>query len=433
MESFLEERRVMRKRKKRRGFLLPFFLSLSIVLLMGTIVLSFFYWKKNTAGGDLTAEIPEKIEYEAEVKPENIFDGIKGEEKEEVRVEEPTRYGHLLEDTENLKKNKIYPLSAKDSEKVTMSFGGDILFDANYSIMTPVKQSGGDITAAFSEEILEEMHSADIFMLNNEFTYTNRGEPIEGKQYTFRAKPETAQYLKTLGVDAVSLANNHAYDYGEISLMDTLETLEELDMPYTGAGRNLEEASKPITFLVNDLKIAIISATQIERLDNPDTKGATESSPGVFRCWNPEKLYQVIEETKAESDFVVVYIHWGTEGTAELDWAQTTQVTKIVESGADLIVGDHPHCLQEIAFVGGVPVIYSLGNFWFNSKTQDTCIVKVEVSENGLESFRFIPAVQEKCRTRLAEGEEKKRILDYMRSISKNAAVDEEGGVTEKG
>lgn len=415
----------MRKRKKRRGFLLPFLLAFSLMMLFGCIILSFLYWKQNSgpsAGGELITG----IQSENQSPAQDIFEGIKGEEREEEAVPEVPGYGYLPED-------KTFPVTTKEEDKVTLTFGGDILFDANYSIMTAVKQSGGDITVGFSQDILMEMREADIFMLNNEFTYTERGKPTEGKQFTFRARPETAEYLKTLGVDVVSLANNHAYDYGEISLLDTLDTLEGQGIPYVGAGKNLEEAVKPVTFLVNDLKISIVSATQIERLDNPDTKGATENSPGVFRCWNPEKLYQVIEETKQDSDFVVVYIHWGTEGTPDLDWGQTTQVTKIAQAGADLIIGDHPHCLQELGYVQGVPVAYSVGNFWFNSKTQDTCLIKAEISGNGLEKLQFIPAVQENCRTRLALGTEKERILQYMRDISGGVEIDGEGVVRERG
>lgn len=120
----------------------------------------------------------------------------------------------------------------------------------------------------------------------------------------------------------MSLANNHAYDYGEVSLTDTLDTLQSIGMPYAGAGRNLAEAVRPVYYIAGDLKIAFLSATQIERVDNPDTKGATETSPGVFRCRDVDMLLQAVSEAKANSDFVVVYIHWGTESTTELDWAQ---------------------------------------------------------------------------------------------------------------
>ena len=82
---------------------------------------------------------------------------------------------------------------------------------------------------------------------------------------------------------------NHAYDYGEVSLTDSLDILQGIGMPWMGAGRNLEEAGRPVYFIINDKKIAFIAATQIERIENPDTKEATATSPGVFRCLDPER------------------------------------------------------------------------------------------------------------------------------------------------
>lgn len=314
-------------------------------------------------------------------------------------------------------------------EEVTLLFAGDILFDDGYAVMGALRQRGG-IRACFSEETLREMEEADIFMLNNEFTYTSRGEPTPEKMFTFRAKPESAAMLLELGVDIVSLANNHAYDYGEISLLDSLTTLEGIDMPYVGAGRNLAEASENVYFHAGNQKIAFISATQIERLTPPDTKGATESSPGVFRCLTEKEIFAKIEEAKQNSDFVVVYIHWGTEKTDELDWAQPGMAQELARAGADLIIGDHPHVLQEIANVEGVPVIYSVGNYWFNSSTLNTCLVKVRVKDGQMQSFQFIPALQSNCYTQILSGAEKNAVLDYMRAISTTVTIDAEGYVT---
>lgn len=230
-------------------------------------------------------------------------------------------------------------------------------------------------------------------------------------------------------MDIVSLANNHAYDYGEQAFLDTMQVLRGEGIPYVGAGINEQEASSPVYFIINDMKIAIISATQIERLDNPDTKGATETSPGVFRCLNGEKLMQTVAQAKEESDFVIVYIHWGTENQEETDWLQNKQAPELAEAGADLIIGDHPHILQKIDIINGVPVIYSLGNFWFNSKPLDTGMVKVTISEDGLQSFQFLPCRQDNCRTSLLEGEEKARVLGEMRRMSPNVQIDEDGYV----
>lgn len=350
------------------------------------------------------------------------------EEAEEVQGD-GTRYGALLADEEAMKNGNIYAMSNRKEGVVSLGFVGDILFDDEYAVMANLLNRGVTIENGISEELLAQMQGVDILMANNEFAYTNRGTPTEGKTYTFRADTETVSYLEDMGVDIVSLANNHSYDFGEIGLLDTLTTLEEAGMPYVGAGRNLEEAAKPVYFISGDIKIAIVSATQIERLDYPDTKGATESSPGVFRCWNPEKLYEVVAEAKSNSDFVIVYIHWGTENEAEPDWAQLEQAPKLAEAGADLIVGGHTHCLQGIQYYGDTPVIYSLGNFWFNSKTVDTCLLKVDISKDGIESMQFIPAVQKDSRTELAYGTERERIISYMEDISYGVTFDEEGFV----
>ncbi|NLL79099.1 MAG: CapA family protein [Clostridiales bacterium] len=355
-----------------------------------------------------------------------------GAYEENNKEEDNSRYGAVLADAAGMQAMNAVEVESGADGSVTVTFAGDILFDDSYSPMVRLKQRGGDITSCFSADLMEEMRKTDVFMLNNEFTYTDRGTPTPEKQYTFRAKPSHVSYLKDLSVDVVSLANNHAYDYGEVSLTDTLDTLTEAGIPYVGAGRNLEEASKPLYLMTKDLKIALISATQIERQDNPNTKGATGNTPGVFRCWNPEKLYETIAQAKQESDFVIVYIHWGTENTTDLDWAQREQAAGIVEAGADLIIGNHPHCLQEIGYVDGVPVIYSLGNYWFNSRALDTCLVKAVVTPQGLESLRFVPARQENCYTKLLTGTEAARVIGYMNTLSDTAVLDETGLVAPK-
>ena len=353
-------------------------------------------------------------------------------EKQEAHKEneDGTRYGELLADEEAMRAGNIYAVENNKEGVVSLGFVGDILFDDEYAVMANLLERGATIENGISEEMLAQMQSVDILMANNEFPYTDRGMPLEGKSYTFRADRESVGYLKDMGVDIVSLANNHCYDFGETGLLDTLETLEDAQMPYVGAGRNLEEAVRPVYFIANDMKIAVVSATQIERFDNPDTKGATESSPGVFRCWNPEKLYQVVREAKANSDFVVVFIHWGTENKEEPDWVQLEQAPGLAEAGADLVIGAHPHCLQGIQYYGDVPVVYSLGNFWFNSKTVDTCLFKVNLTKDGIASMQFVPAIQKDSKTDLVYGSEKERIISHMEGISYGITLDEEGYVS---
>ena len=357
------------------------------------------------------------------------------EESEPESVQEEMyigRYATELADLEYCEENHIYAKEALAEEEVVLAFAGDISLAEGYANMSALSQREGKIEKCFDEGILAEMQNADVFMVNNEFPYTDRGVPIEGKTYTFRAKPESVSYLNGMGVDIVSVANNHAYDYGEVSLLDTLDVLQKAKMPYVGAGRNIEEAIKPTYFVVNDIKIAYVSATQIEQGDNPDTVGAGENTAGVFRCWNDERICEVIKEAKTKADFVVAYIHWGTELTEVLHWAQLDLAPKLADAGADLIVGDHPHCLQEITYIGNVPVVYSMGNFWFNSKTQDTGILKAVIAQDGIKSLQFVPAIQSGCKTRMAMGAEGERILNYIRTLSPSVVIDGSGYITKR-
>lgn len=437
----MAKKRSRKKTKKKRirfhkSFILPFIITLTAAVALGVLALAAHQWimapvKTKTANeiqSDYEKEKPETNRAEIEENDTSVREGTEPDATEE-EPETVSKYQKELDDPAYMEENNIYSVEPVESGKVTMAFAGDVLFDDHYAITGTVRASG-DISQGIMPEVMERMQAADIMMLNNEFAYSNRGTPLEEKQFTFRARPETAAYLTDLGVDIVSLANNHAYDYGPEALEDTLDTLRETGIPYVGAGRDIGEARKPIYYIVGDMKIAFVSATQIERLDTPDTKEATETSPGVFRCWNGEKLLETVREAAENSDFVVAYIHWGTENQAELDWAQLKQAPELVAAGADLVIGDHPHCLQPIGVIQGVPVIYSLGNFWFNSKTLDTGMVEVVIDETGIVSYQFVPCLQSGCRTTLLQGAEKERVLAYMRSISEGVRIDGDGFVT---
>lgn len=426
------------------GPIVVFFITLGAVLMLGTA--GIFLWGIFGEGGRgekgqvFQADAGNAAETSGQTKSAetgSLWETIPEEWHEEhvlneseQPVETESRYAEILKDPEYMKENHIIPWEGSREDVVTLGFVGDILLDDEYAIMANLLNRGGTIENGISGEMLTCLQDVDILVANNEFPYTERGKAIEGKAYTFRADPDTAAYLHDMGVDVAVLANNHMFDFGEEGLLDTLDTLSNAGIPYVGAGRNLKEASAPVYFIVNDIKIAIVAATQIERLNNPDTRGAGKNTSGVFRCLDPTKLYEVVADAKSSSDFVIVYMHWGTENESEPDGAQLEQGPGLAEAGADLIIGDHPHCLQGITYFGDVPAIYSLGNFWFNSKTVDTGMVQVEIDKEGLKSFRFIPAIQSDCRVDLAYGVEKDRILSYMRELSPGVRIDSEGYVS---
>lgn len=412
-----------------------FLFTLSIVLLVGLAALAYLKQEpkadkaeaKNSAiNTDLyTTAIPEKKEVAEQVP-------VNEQEAELISDGEPaddSKYGDVIEDEEYLQANNIFVKDGYSRDTVTLGFCGDILFDDEYACMSALKLRGGNLLNCMSEVTIDAMNSVDVMVVNNEFPFTSRGNRQEEKMYTFRADPDTAEYLQIMGADVAILANNHVYDFGEQGLLDTLDTLNEYGIKPLGAGRNIEEASRPVYYIINDIKVAIIAATQIERLEPPNTIGAREDKAGVFRCWNSKLIYSVVEEAKKNADFVIVCVHWGTEKEEMPDTWQLEMAPKLAEAGADLIIGDHPHRLQGFYYYGNTPCIYSLGNYWFNGYKLDTCLVTVEFNKAGMKSLKFLPAIQENMKTNLVGGSEYERIINYMNSISKGAYIDEEGEV----
>ena len=333
-----------------------------------------------------------------------------------------------------------------DGALVTFAFAGDILFDDYYATGAAVRQRGG-IEACFDAGVMEKMQDADVFIVNNEFPYTDRGTPTPGKTYTFRAKPDAAQWLKVMGADLVTLANNHTYDFGETGLLDTLATLREAGIPYLGAGENIAEAANTAYFYLtsdgveksstqipedHSMVVAVLNATRIEQDGSPDTRPATETSAGVFRCYDPDRLCEEIRAAKEKADFVIVTVHWGTEKTTQLDWGQEQLMPRIADAGADLIVGAHPHILQRFAYEGEMPIVYSLGNYYFTSFTVDTGLLEVSFSpeEKRMSQLRFVPCLQSGTSVRLLDGAEKQRILDELREMSPGVSIDDDGVIS---
>ena len=317
--------------------------------------------------------------------------------------------------------------SPTPAPEVTLAFTGDVNFaDDWYNMLHYTKTAG--VEDCFDPLLLEEMRGADVLLSNNEFAFSDRGAPMAGKQFTFCSRPENVEIWQQLGVDIVGLANNHCFDYGADAFADTLTTLSDAGIAYVGAGADLEEAMTPRYFTVDGLTIGYVACTRAEKYIL--TPEAGTDSPGVLRCYDPELAVQVIEEAGSQCDYLVVYVHWGTEYSTQLEQAQTDLATLFTEAGADLIVGSHPHILQGAGWRGDVPVLYSLGNFWFNMETVDTALLTVTLTGPGAENatVRLIPCIQTGGRTSVLTDEgEKARILDHLNSISESGWFDADG------
>lgn len=330
--------------------------------------------------------------------------------------------------------DNVYWKEQADSSQIVLGFAGDFNFADGWCTTEYLKRQAGGIYDCFSEELLKEMQEADVMVMNNEFTYAEEGtvEPLPGKAYTFRADPMMVPLLEAFGTDAVTLANNHVYDYGEEGLLDTVRYLNEAGVPYLGAGENIDEASKILYYVVGGRKIAIVSATQIERVTKY-TKEATETEPGVLKTLDPERFLQMIRQADASSDYVIAVVHWGTEGSLTPEHSQRLLAQKYADAGADAIIGGHPHRLQGAAYVDGVPVAYSLGNFWFSDGTLYTTLAKVIIGEDGSVTLRYVPCEQRRLVTRILTGqEETDGFYHYLAAISTDVGIDAQGNVYDK-
>ena len=160
-----------------------------------------------------------------------------------------------------------------------------------------------------------------------------------------------------------------------------------------------------------------------------------ETSAGILRCYETENFIDAIQEADENADFVLAYVHWGTEYSYELEEVQLTTGKEYLDAGADVVIGAHSHCLQGMEFYDDKPIIYSLGNYWFNEKKLDTMLLELHFYGDDLSSqldVKVVPAIQAEYKTSIATGEEKERIFAFLEKISINAEISDEGIVSQK-
>ena len=339
------------------------------------------------------------------------------------------RYEGLLKDEETAAQNNIYIREGKKEGEAEITIAGDLCLTEDGFVIDKY-DTVNDLKQCISPEILQITNESDLFYVNHEYTISDRGTPLAGKYYTFRAKPERMSILKEMGTDIVSLANNHVYDYGEEALLDTVDLLEKAGIPYVGGGRNIGEAKRPIYFIINGIKIGFVGASNGERIRY--TPQATEESAGILRAYDTTEYNQVIQTASMECDYLIAYIHWGTEDSNYLNADQQRWGREFLASGADIVIGGHPHVLQGIEYVDGKPIIYSLGDFWFNNETKYTGVLKLNIQYGGLKEMSFVPCLQTNFTTQyLHTEEEQRKLYDFLEGLSPNIQIDSNGIITQ--
>jgi poly-gamma-glutamate capsule biosynthesis protein CapA/YwtB (metallophosphatase superfamily) len=298
----------------------------------------------------------------------------------------------------------IRPLIEKD-DVTLLAAVGDIMLDRALG----ERIRSGEIAYPFAA-VSQILAAADIATGNLESSLGNSGSP-EKKGYTFRAPPEAAETLASGGFDVISIANNHAADYGRAALLEAIELLGEAGIPAVGAGINEAAARSPVLVRVNGRTAAFLAYVDVPveyRGFDARTWTAGDTRPGV--AWaDPAKMETDIRSAMEVADWVIVILHSGYEYVEQPSPVQVRAAKSAMDAGASLVIGHHSHVLQPVEYYGQGIIIYGLGNFAFeDAGPPESAILLAWLDAGGLRQIDLIPIVIEPDgRPRPAEGDER--------------------------
>lgn len=246
----------------------------------------------------------------------------------------------------------------KESDFATLFFAGDVMFDRG--VKSSVNRNFSGDYRYLTRLINKETQKADAFFVNLEGAISNQGNDT-GKKYSFRFDPESILALQNAGVDIVSLANNHALDWGRLALCDSVSRLREVGIQHVGAGCNSFEAEQMVENIYAGTSVGFLAFTEF------DTYGkATLDKAGLSEFSRANMSNRIEELRQNGTDIVIVSIHWGQEYNNRSSVSQRELAHFLIDSGASLIIGHHPHVIQEIEKYKDGWIYYSLGNFIFD-------------------------------------------------------------------
>lgn len=309
---------------------------------------------------------------------------------------------------DNIEANeKSFKSLAKESLKeVKILFAGDLMLD-RYN-RTIVARSGADF---FTQEIGELFLKNDLNVLNLEGPVTDKETVSLATEMTDRNhfkftfdKESTKNFLMENRINVVSLGNNHILNFGESGAEETVDFLKENKIEYFGSP--LDDKNVYIEKKINGSKIALVNYNQFYKLDAGNISAK-------------------IKEAKTKNDFVIVYAHWGNEYELTPSENQKNIAHNFIDSGADLIIGSHPHVVQPIEIYKNKAIFYSLGNFvfdqYFSEDVKNELIVTASLNKNKIE-FVLTPLFKNENGS-LSLGDKNKR-SQLLERISNDSSMD---------
>lgn len=272
---------------------------------------------------------------------------------------------------------KAFPSIEKTPEFVIITFAGDVMFDRGVK---------GSVNKNFNGDYNELLKNVEIFKMDG-ISFLNLEGPVSdighnvGSIYSFRMNPVVIEVLKNSGVDIVNFANNHVGDYSTIAFKDTLKRLTDGNMLFTGAGDNYTSAITPTVIEKNNIKTCFLGFSDV----GPTWMEAQADTAGILLASDPN-FSNIIKQAKTSCDVLIVSFHWGEEYQPH-NARQSKLAHLAIDSGADIIVGAHPHVAQDIEIYKNKPIMYSLGNFifdqYFSPETMQGLVVQMKVYKDG--------------------------------------------------
>lgn len=274
---------------------------------------------------------------------------------------------------------------ADPDARVRLIFAGDLMLDDGPGRLIA---AGGDPLAPF-DALLRQ---ADVRIGNLECPVAASGTPLPNKIYSFRAEPATLRVLQGR-FDALSVANNHAGDQGPAAFVETLERVRAAGITPFGGGRDLREAHRPLWIERAGLRIALLAYDEFK----PRSFRAGPSTPGVAWSDDAQVVADIRAARQAGADVVIPFMHWGWEREPEAGERQRRLARRMIEAGADAVVGGHPHVTQGADLVAGRPVVWSLGNFVFDgfedfAPARRSWLLRMTVDAQGVRDWDTVQA-----------------------------------------
>lgn len=284
----------------------------------------------------------------------------------------------------------------------------------------------GRLTFDESKVILKEVQpyieSVDFVVPNLECPLADRKKhkPIKKSGPNHIYDQENITFLKAMNTYAVTIANNHIGDYGEGAIKDTFDLLRDNDIFYAGAGENIGEAYKALHIEKEGICVSVISVCENE------FGIATETEYGSAG-YNPRRLLKQIKTEKSVSDYVIVVFHGGNEFNPLPSPDTVDRYRLVCDMGADAVVGGHTHCPQGYEIYNGKPIVYSMGNFLFQSSSQKDendswyyGYMSILEIHNGI-SLKIVPyKFNDKAdNIKIFEGNDKRKMLEYIDNLCK--------------